>query len=365
MQFPNNKIKKVVDEDHAFHSFFNSETGEYVRTGLLDINGMDTGEDPFMASFPHLLDIGIMGHCSHGLSGLCSAAGNYCYQSGALIQKPNMPLSDFKSIVDQCKGKVFQFALGGRGDPDQHESFEEILKYSRENGIIPNMTTSGYQLNRHNAELISKYCGAAAVSWYKNEYTYKAIDMLLEAGSKVNLHFVLSARSLEEAISIIEEEKIPKGINRIIFLLFKPVGQGKNEEPLIFDERTRYFFSLIDTKYGMAKIGFDSCSVPGVLNSTNIVDPNCYDACEAARYSAFITSEMMMVPCSFDQDHRWSVSLKENTLQQAWRSKEFEEFRKIQMEACPECSRRNLCLGGCPISPEITLCNEKQKRGVR
>ena len=59
---------------------------------------------------------------------LCAKAGIGCYQSGMLVQKPNMNLEDFRSIVEQSKGKCNQFALGGRGDPDQHEHFEEILK---------------------------------------------------------------------------------------------------------------------------------------------------------------------------------------------------------------------------------------------
>jgi radical SAM protein with 4Fe4S-binding SPASM domain len=222
------------------------------------------------------------------------------------------------------------------------------------------MTTSGYQLDPAKAQLISNYCGAAAVSWYKNDYTFKAIDMLLEAGAKVNLHFVLSKRSINEAIDMIENEKIPRGINRIIFLLFKPVGQGRQEDLLLFDERTRYFLSLIDTPYGMTKIGFDSCCVPGVLNSTKVVDPDCYDACEAARYSAFITSDMKMVPCSFDQEQQWAISLKTHSIQQVWNSSEFDSFRQLQRKACPDCDKRALCLGGCPIKPEITLCQHIQ-----
>ena len=38
-----------------------------------------------------------------------------------------MKLEDFKELVNQCRGKTYQFALGGCGDPDQHEDFEEIL----------------------------------------------------------------------------------------------------------------------------------------------------------------------------------------------------------------------------------------------
>ena len=46
---------KLVDEKYHFVSAFDTETGAYVRTGILDENGMDTDIDPFMASFPHLI----------------------------------------------------------------------------------------------------------------------------------------------------------------------------------------------------------------------------------------------------------------------------------------------------------------------
>ena len=105
----------------------------YVRTGVLGEDGNDTNVDPFMASYPHLIDVGIMGHCIHGKTGLCAKAGIGCYQSGLLVEKPNMSLADFRSIAEQSKGRCNQFALGGRGDPDQHEFFEEILKICREN----------------------------------------------------------------------------------------------------------------------------------------------------------------------------------------------------------------------------------------
>ena len=69
------KIRKYKN----FVSCFNERTGEYFRTGIIK-NGVDTGTDPFMAPFPELLDVGIMGHCIHGKRGLCMAAGVECYQ---------------------------------------------------------------------------------------------------------------------------------------------------------------------------------------------------------------------------------------------------------------------------------------------
>jgi hypothetical protein len=65
---------KKIDKKNKFVSVFDSVTGFYMRTGVIE-NGKDTGVDPFMTSFPELLDIGIMGHCVHGASGLCIKSG--------------------------------------------------------------------------------------------------------------------------------------------------------------------------------------------------------------------------------------------------------------------------------------------------
>jgi len=120
------------DSEYKFYSIFNEKTGFYMRSGILRENTIDrendpfctraedTGVDPFMASFPELIDIGIMGHCAHGKSGLCLKAGIQCYQNGANRDDPNMALEDFQRIAKECRGKVFTFALGGAGDPDQH-----------------------------------------------------------------------------------------------------------------------------------------------------------------------------------------------------------------------------------------------------
>jgi hypothetical protein len=58
--------QKIIDQKYHFISMFNPMSGAYFRTGIINEYGQDTGVDPFMASFPHLIDVGIMGHCIHG-----------------------------------------------------------------------------------------------------------------------------------------------------------------------------------------------------------------------------------------------------------------------------------------------------------
>lgn len=352
----------IEDKKYKFKSFFDTESGFYMRTGVLDENGKDTGVDPFMASYPHLIDVGIMGHCIHGKTGLCAKAGIGCYQSGLHVEEPNMTVEDFKWIAEQSKFRCNQFALGGRGDPDQHEHFEEILKICRENYLVPNFTTSGYGMTPEIAKLCKDYCGAVAVSWYRSEYTYRAIEMLLEAGVKTNIHYVLGKNSIDEAIERLKNNSFPKGINAVIFLLHKPAGQGSRANMLSVDDpRVQEFFEEFDKKHPF-KVGMDSCNVPGAIRYCKNILPESLDTCEGGRYSCYIGADMTMVPCSFDQDKKYQVSLRDMTIDEAWNSEPFEQFRNKMRTACKGCPKYELCMGGCPLMPEIVFCDMEYRK---
>lgn len=299
------------DDKYRYKYMFDSNTGMYIRTGILDENGKDTGVDPFMGSFPHLIDVGVMGHCIHGKTGLCVKAGIGCFQSGLLIEQPNMTVENFRWIAQQCNGRCNQLALGGRGDPDQHEHFEELLIISRENNLVPNFTTSGYGMTPEIAKLCKKYCGAVAVSWYRSEYTLNAIQMLLDAGVKPNIHYVLGKNSIDEAIERLKHNDFPKGINAVIFLLHKPSGMGSQANVLSVDDpRVPEFFSQMDIPHPF-KVGMDSCTVPGAVNRCKSILFESLDTCEGGRFSCYIGADMTTAPCSFDQGKKYHVILKD------------------------------------------------------
>ena len=201
---------------------FNSETGFEILQG---VNG---NPDPFSLDFPSLLDIGIMGHCLNR----CPV----CYQGDD--EQPHMELETFKKIIDQAKNHVTQIALGGRGDPNLHPNFGEIISYARTNGVVPNYTTSGNSLTDGQIEL-SKICGACAVSDYDRPFTYSAINRFIDSGIKTNIHFILSTERFERACRLLDGEDIWNGqfdiskLNAVVFLLFKPQGRSKNRYDLI------------------------------------------------------------------------------------------------------------------------------------
>lgn len=363
-------ISMKVIRGKNYISFFKETTGEYLRTGILK-DGVDTGGDPFMADFPELLDVGIMGHCLHGKSGLCLRAGVECYQNGLTSSAGNMTVEDFELIVKECRGKTYQIALGGCGDPDQHEDFEKILKLCRENDIVPNFTTSGLGLTDELAGLCKKYCGAVAVSWYRSEYTTKAIQCLTDKGVKTNIHYVLNTDTVREAVDRLhasishDGDGFPENINAVIFLLHKPVGQGSHEKMIRPGDNTFWelihFIASKESDGLPFKIGFDSCTVPALMGLSS-VDEVSVDTCEGARWSAYISPDMRMIPCSFAHDRpEWSVDLREHTISEAWNSDAFERFRQVFRVTCPDCKHRGICMGGCPVVPEIVLCEERSK----
>lgn len=58
-------IKTKFDRVGKFIAKFNTENGDYMRTGVLkrgeETKMEDTGVDPFLAEYPELIDVGIMG----------------------------------------------------------------------------------------------------------------------------------------------------------------------------------------------------------------------------------------------------------------------------------------------------------------
>lgn len=354
---------KLEDTKYRYISFFDPLTGIGGRSNVYDIDGKDTGIEPFMGSFPDLLDIGIMGHCEHGLSGLCALSGVQCYQEGSHKIEEHMRLDQFKKIIDQAKGRCFQVALGGRGDPDMHPEIVEILNYAYRNNVTPNFTTSGYGLRDELLPIIKQYCGAVAVSWYRHDITINTIRKLVNYGIKTNIHYVLSNSTIDEAIDRVEHNTFPEGINRVIFLMHKPIGDGMINEVLSYDNpKVKQFFALFDNKDIANKSGFDSCGVPALISFTKHLHPDCIEACEAGRFSAYISSNNKLIPCSFEKDYQYAISLEDTSIEDAWNSESFNSFRSKHKKICVACSKNKLC-GACPIVPEISVCANLNKKG--
>lgn len=355
------------DPKYNFIEFFNQKNGTLMRTNIIK-NGVETEDEPYMRSFPELIDIGIMGTCQAGLSGVCKKSGVDCYQNATVLHRENMSVEKYETIISQCKNKTFQVALGGAGDPNKHESFEQLLKITRDNNIIPNLTTSGYNITNHEIELIKTYCGAVAVSFYStlnkdgfetNWNTISTIQKLVNSDCITNIHYVVSKQNIEEIIFRLENNLFPSGINAIIFLLYKPVGLASKDKMLTANDR-RYikFLKLVTNNKANFKIGFDSCQTPAVFNFCPTVAKESLEFCEAARFSMYIDCNLIAYPCSFGHDcDDYSVDLSKFSVDEAWSSMEFESFRLKQNTICLNCRKSSNCRN-CALDIDLNVCGK-------
>ena len=106
----------------------------------------------------------------------------------------------------------------------------------------------------------------------------------------------------------------------------------------------------------------DRCNVPGAIRFCKNILPESLDTCEGGRYSCYIGADMTMVLCSFDQDKLYRVSLRDMTIEEACCSEPFEKFRDKMRGACKRCPKYALCMGGCPLMPEIVFCDSEFRK---
>ncbi len=320
--------KRFINDDYEI--LFNTSTGLEILQG---VNGK---EDPFSLYLPSLLDIGVMGTCKNRCS--------FCYQGHE--QQPNMKLSDFMSIIDNVYHHTSQVALGGRGDPNKHPNFFDMLEYCRKHNVVPNYTTSGIDLTDDEIE-ISKMCGAVAISDYEKDFTYSALRRFMDAGIKTNIHQIFDAKTFHKCTSLIKGIDYWSGrvdidrLNAVIFLLFKPQGSGKKLKFLQPTEsQLKIMANRILNPECKFKVGMDSCLANHVMTyiTPTPLQAMSMDSCEAARMSGYITSDMKFKPCSF-AEHSTEVELKGRSLSSIWNASEpfnfFRDTLKKNPKACP------------------------------
>lgn len=301
------------------------------RKGIEILKGCNGNKDPFFTELPLMFDIGIMGHCKNRCS--------ICYQGREFEE--HMKLEDFKIIIDQIKHHATQIALGGRGDPNLHPNFKEIIEYSRKNEVVPNYTTSGIGITKDQIK-ISKMCGAVAVSDYGKSYTYRALNKLIDSGIKTNVHLVFTRTATEKIMKILYGYNPWKNqcgsffdiekLNAVVILLFKPQGEGSGYIDFIPRQTDIEKVSeLIMTPKSSFKIGMDSCLVNHIFQIVKFskIKKLTLDTCEAARMSAYISPSMKMIPCSFANKKIGVQIDKKNAIENIWKkSKAFKKFRK-------------------------------------
>lgn len=315
------------------------------RNGLFFRWGRNKEDDPDCAPSCEILDIEVTTICE-GVPGKNDQNGRtskrapckFCYKSNTPNGK-NMSFETFKTVFDKVtKNKILtQLAAGADSQATSNPDLFKMLQYSRDNGVIPNLTVA--DISDKTADKIAAICGACAVSRYENKNVcYDSVKRLTDRGLfQTNIHVLISEETydwiMETFNDSMTDERLSK-LNAIVLLSLKKRGRGKNFTTLPQEK----FKKIIDFALEKnIKIGMDSCSCAKFLYSVkNHKDYKhfyqCCDPCEAECFSQFIDCDGKAYPCSFcDGQDKWENGIDvvncEDFVKDVWNNERTKEFR--------------------------------------
>lgn len=395
----------LISEEYKNYEFYIATVGEdkehryfkssYYKYAFNTINGSfarwgrTMKDDPMIAPMgPEIADIEISTICN-GLDkiGPCK----WCYKSNSGIGH-NMTFDDFKkylAILNQ-NGTLMQIAFG-IGDIDGNKDLFEIMKYTRDNGIVPNITINGARMTDKYYEQLAKLCGAISVSRYDNDVCFNAVEKLTSYINKndksiypldaVNIHQLLSDDTIDDCMALMkaykEDPRISK-IRAIVFLTIKPIGNRNNMSSL--SDKDRYKDLVMYAIENSIPIGFDSC---GCYNFLNIMKEssqydyfeNMAESCESSLFSIYVNSKGIVSPCSFTEDVDHTILKDINSISEVidlnkvsdlmmdvWYSNKFNAFRRVLLSTI-KCSSNEVQCRYCPAY-QLNLTNNTNNKGA-
>jgi radical SAM protein with 4Fe4S-binding SPASM domain len=334
----------------AYNYDYNTVDGFFRRWGAtLD-------EDPTFAPLNEILDIEVTTICNGPANRLCS----FCYKNNN-PNGYNMPLADFQAVIDKMPW-LTQCALGADAQGTTNPDLIPMMQYARSKGIIPNLTIA--DVSEEVAEQLASVAGAVAVSVYRHagyDVAYDSVKRLTDAGmTQVNLHFMISQRTLEDAYEVcraIKEDPRLANVNAVVFLSLKQKGRGQRHEYVTETE----YKELVD--HCLAEgipFGFDSCSAPIFLGAVR--EHPSYDRfremaedCESTLFSSYINEHGHFFPCSFTEkwvEGGWlegiDVLAADDFVTDVWNHQRTCDFKDVLRDntddlGCRQCPAYDVC----------------------
>ncbi|MBF0443260.1 MAG: radical SAM protein [Oligoflexales bacterium] len=311
------------------------------------------------------------------ITSACDQMCPHCYASSTQ-DGMHVGLSDIELVLNELsQAGVCQLAVGG-GEPLSHPDIHEILRLSREKGIISNLTTNSSLLSEDMIPMLRNYCGAVGLSMEGvgrrfeerrrlgfERFRHCALR-LIEAGIPLVIQVTLSRENFDELSEIVRFCQSLRGLYGVIFLAYKAVGRGKSfNSPLSVLLPSSVYISLRDafvTLSRQTRVGYDCCLTPGIVGideEFEFGDQDLLEGCSALRGSIGISTGLDVIPCTFLPRQKLG-NLREEGLSAIWNGSLAQSFRKKmdkrrgENQICSGCRQFAGCLGGCP---EMDLVN--------
>lgn len=297
----------------------------------------------------------------------CNLRCPHCYTDSSPEGPEPLSTADAKEIVDElARMGVFHLALGG-GESFLRADLFEIAAYARSKGIVPNLTTNGFAVDRTRAER-SRVFGRVNVSFdgvgpkYRLvrvtdgfDVAMRGVRFLQEAGVEVGANVVVTRENFDHLQETVEFAA-GIGLADLEFLRLKPGGRGAHVYEL--QKMTRgqgeRIFPLVLAwmeRYGI-EIKLDCSFTPFVCwhePDPETLERFCVVGCDGGNSLAGIGADGGLRPCSFEGESSGDA----RSAREDWtRRGILEDYRRWTARApmpCRECPYLSVCKGGCHV----------------
>lgn len=362
----NNKYKMFSSP--IFNTFFDKETGFTLTCGRTKDE-----DPPFSPIGPLILDIEVSTIC-HGVGPNVSKRSpcRWCYKTNSGKGK-NMSFETYQKVINKfpiinnCR-ILHQIALG-IGDIDSNPDLQKIMTWTREEGIIPNITVNGMGITNEWADFLVNTCGAISTSYYGfDDPCFNTIKKFTDRGmTQANIHMLLANETYDQCFDLIDKIKNDprlEKLNALVFLLLKP--RGKRNDLTSVSELKKFNFLFDYAIKNGVRIGMDSCSSPMAMKCLSENNLPYIEPCESfGLFSSYVNVDGIYFPCSFSEGiGEWKEGLNvleaDDFLKDIWFSKKLNKWRNISLDATKscDCKYKSHCRV-CPIF-DITPCYKRE-----
>lgn len=289
----------------------------------------------------------------------CNLRCVHCLSNSGDVAKDELNTEECMQLIDDLTAlKVFQVNIGG-GEPFIREDFLDLLDYSHKKGLVTCVSTNGIAID----DSISKRLSSMDMLYLqvsldgadeetndriRGKGTYKkilkAMEFLKANNVKFSINTVLTRINfdqLETLRALADEYDAELRVSR-----FRPSGRGKSSKADLGPtaEQLEYFAEWLD-KHDLVRTG-DSffCLTSDHRRHKGL------DMCGAAKMTCCVSPDGNIYPCAFLQEPPFlSGNVRDESFKEIWdNSQALNQFRNINVKACVDCYRFDVCRGGCP-----------------
>ena len=291
---------KIIDHPDISLKF-NKENGYTIMEG--------NNEETYSPVGAFIADIEVTTSCKgipdeNGIKKPCA----FCYKSNSPIGT-YMNLETYKNVLNNLNqnNTVTQVALGVDSEADTNPDLEEIFKYTRSIGIVPNLTVAN--ITDEKVDMLVKYIGACSVSRYSDKnYCYDSVKRLTDRGmTQINIHQLVAEETFDQIIETLDDIKTDPRLaklNAIVLLSLKQKGRGEKFHRLSDDKFEIIYRRCIEQKIAF---GSDSCGCNKLIDAAkkygNYERIKDYaEPCESGLFSSYCNVDGIFFPCSFSEN---------------------------------------------------------------